>query len=347
MKKLKKEKEKQFMANKYGHLGICDYDIIPRKNSFVVELYLEENYKDGGKTRIEIFKSKNNNYSSMFESENYELYILDEEFKTTHSIKQIKYYIKGEYKKKYKTAIQHFSEKINIVNLCEYASQIHNLINHTTYIYCLPLGYTFLLCNSITKKFPRDIAKLIAHKILFFLPQKIEKTKKKMMSPKEMQDVLNNSNVMVKKYLCKFLKKKYNFNFSNVSVCMGELIYIYVDNNFAIRIENYCYNTDLIHGNNIYVFYRSIVPFTMPIEAVKHNKDYKEEYLPIFMYFSKLENISNIYNYIDENYEFLYLTTYIQKLPLAYTFILSNNKNKIFPREIAKLIVRKLLFFIF
>jgi len=177
MKKLKKEKEKQFMAKKYGHLGICDYDIIPRKNSFVVELYLEENYKDGGKTRIEIFKSKNNNYSSMFESENYELYILDEEFKTTHSIKQIKYYIKGEYKKKYKAAIQHFSEKINIVNLCEYASQIHNLINHTTYIYCLPLGYTFLLCNRITKIFPRDIVKLITHKILFFF-EKISSSKK-------------------------------------------------------------------------------------------------------------------------------------------------------------------------
>jgi len=179
MKKFKKEKEKQFMAKKYGHLGICDYYIIPGGNSLVVGLYLEENYKEGGKTRIEIYKSQNNKYSSMFKTESGEIYIIDEEFDIRYSIEEIKYYTTVSYKKKYKTAIQHFSEKINIVNLCEYAAQIYNLINHTTYIYCLPKAYTFLLCNKTKKQFPKEIAKLIAHKILFFLPQKNWKRKKK------------------------------------------------------------------------------------------------------------------------------------------------------------------------
>jgi len=170
-----------------------------------------------------------------------------------------------------------------------------------------------------------------------------------MLSPKEMQDVLSNSNVMIKKYLCKFLNKKYNFNILNVSVNTGKWVYIYLENYFYIRIsivDDGSYEANLINCQKWYILYNSIIPSIPAIEVIKHNEYYKEEYLPIFMYFSKLENISNIYNYIDENYKFLYFTTYIQKLPLAYTFLLSNNKNKIFPREIAKLIVRKLLFFL-
>jgi len=148
---------------------------------------------------------------------------------------------------------------------------------------------------------------------------------------------------VVRKYLCKFLNKKFNFNFSEIRgqkyILLDEDFYIYLDKDTRNN-----YYADLISGCHSYTLYN--VLFKMPIECIKLNPSYKKKYLPIFMYFSKSENISNIYNYIDENYKFLYLTTYIQKLPLAYTFILSNNKNKIFPREIAKLIVRKLLFFL-
>ncbi len=58
-----------------------------------------------------------------------------------------------------------------------------------------------------------------------------------------------------------------------------------------------------------------------------------------------MKNIKdNLHNYLLETLKFMFDTDYIDNLPKAYTFLLSNYKNKIFPKEIAKLIAKKLLF---
>jgi hypothetical protein len=46
--------------------------------------------------------------------------------------------------------------------------KIYNLLCSTHYIRYLPLVYTFLLCNRHTKSFLKEIAHIIANKILFF-----------------------------------------------------------------------------------------------------------------------------------------------------------------------------------
>lgn len=53
-------------------------------------------------------------------------------------------------------------------NLLNYLRETLIFMFDTDYIDNLPKAYTFLLCNSFVRQFPRDIAKLITHKILFF-----------------------------------------------------------------------------------------------------------------------------------------------------------------------------------
>jgi hypothetical protein len=72
-------------------------------------------------------------------------------------------------------AIEFFSELENIKEFCEYLCNISALLYKTPYIYSLPLAYTFLLCNKSTNTFPKDITKLIGHKILFFKIEIVEK----------------------------------------------------------------------------------------------------------------------------------------------------------------------------
>jgi len=72
------------------------------------------------------------------------------------------------------------TNKIQIQKLINYKKEISNLLEELCYkmyftdelILLQKQYYTFLLCNSLTRKFPKDIAKIIANKILFFLTQK-------------------------------------------------------------------------------------------------------------------------------------------------------------------------------
>jgi hypothetical protein len=92
--------------------------------------------------------------------------------------------------KKYQHLIEYFENSGNRTKIIDYANYINKFLWTTPYIFVLPKAYTFLLCNRTTKIFPRDIAKLITHKILFFflkkfLPQKkIKKLKKKKLNKK-------------------------------------------------------------------------------------------------------------------------------------------------------------------
>lgn len=53
----------------------------------------------------------------------------------------------------------------------DYQSELLTLYLCTKYLDNLPKAYTFILSSSSTKTFCRDITKLIAHKILFFIFQ--------------------------------------------------------------------------------------------------------------------------------------------------------------------------------
>ncbi len=177
LEKIKKDKSRikksaynyfnKIMNKKYGFLGICDFLSIQRPTSNNVVLYLEENYEDGEKSKIEI-SFISNYYTSLFCFDDSYIAIMDS--MGVGSIKKIKEHI--DYKPQYEQAILYFSETENIKNCIEYTTWIHNLIYSTTYINCLPLAYTFLLSNNKTKIFHRDIAKLIVHKLLFFPPPK-------------------------------------------------------------------------------------------------------------------------------------------------------------------------------
>lgn len=154
---------KKIMDKKYGYLGICDFIFIHRPNNHTVVLYLEENYEDGEKIKIEISFNRNN-YTSLFCYDDSYLSIIDS--MGIGSIKKIHGHY--DFKPQYDPAIQYFSEIENIKNCIDYTTRVHNLVYRTTYIHCLPLVYTFLLSNKITRMFPKDIAKLITHKMLFF-----------------------------------------------------------------------------------------------------------------------------------------------------------------------------------
>jgi hypothetical protein len=52
--------------------------------------------------------------------------------------------------------------------LMAYVYKMYNLYVNTDYLDDLPLATTFLLCNSKTRIFPKDIANIITNKILFF-----------------------------------------------------------------------------------------------------------------------------------------------------------------------------------
>lgn len=154
---------KKIMDKKYGYLGICDFIFIHRPNNHTVVLYLEENYEDGEKIKIEI-SFKRNNYTSLFCYDDSYLSIIDS--MGIGSIKKIHGHY--DFKPQYDPAIQYFSEIENIKNCIEYATWIYNFVYSTTYIYALPLAYTFLLSNQKNKIFPKEIAKLITQKLLFF-----------------------------------------------------------------------------------------------------------------------------------------------------------------------------------
>lgn len=164
----------KFMHKKYDSLNIGVYDYNVRKNHYdgivypvKVELYLEK-----GKyypIKIVIVYNGETFFSSL-DAFNHGCTITSHYAKYT--FENIKSSLMADYSDAYEAAILYFAKVENIKSVSEYALQIYNFISCTTYIYCLPLAYTFLLCNKTKKQFPKDIAKLIVHKILFFLQQK-------------------------------------------------------------------------------------------------------------------------------------------------------------------------------
>ncbi len=84
-----------------------------------------------------------------------------------NALNDVKYVYGDEYDSKYDDIILYFSDLGNTKACGDYILQIHELLYSTPYIFVLPKAYTFLLCNSHSRKFPKEIAKLIAHKILF------------------------------------------------------------------------------------------------------------------------------------------------------------------------------------
>lgn len=75
---------------------------------------------------------------------------------------------------------------------------------------------------------------------------------------------------------------------------------------------------------------------------ISHIPDVKENHFKIIMYFRELKNIQKEYNYIIK----IFTTDYLLTLSNAYTFLLCNHNTKTFPRDIAKLIAHKILFFL-
>ena len=159
----------KFMHKKYDSLNIGVYDYNVRINHYdgivypvKVELHLEKGVDYP--IKIEILYNGKTFFSSI-DAFNHGCTITSHYAKYT--FENIKSSLMAEYSDAYEAAILYFAKVENIKSISEYALQIYNLIYCTTYIYCLPKAYTFLLCNNKNKIFPKDIAKLITHKILF------------------------------------------------------------------------------------------------------------------------------------------------------------------------------------
>jgi len=164
-------------------------------------------------------------------------------------------------------------------------------------------------------------------------------------SPKDIQATLDKSVELIEKYLCKFLNKKYNFNFSEINVFRGQLSKIHLNKDLSIHIDynNRFYSAVLFNFKDNQSFTLYCESFKWPTEVIE--RVCTGENLPIVMYFNERKNIDEVYNYIKSNYEFLFTSTYLHSLPKAYTFLLSNKITRMFPRDIAKLIANKILFF--
>ena len=159
----------KFMHKKYDSLNIGVYDYNVRINHYdgivypvKVELHLEKGVDYP--IKIEILYNGKTFFSSI-DAFNHGCTITSHDAKYT--FENIKSSLMAEYSHEDEAAILYFAKVENIKSISEYALQIYNLIYCTTYIYCLPKAYTFLLCNNKNKIFPKDIAKLITHKILF------------------------------------------------------------------------------------------------------------------------------------------------------------------------------------
>ena len=134
-------------------------DIYVERNFDYLCLYLDKPYNK--KAYIGINKYIRH-YECFLNYNNY-VYVLNI---NTHSLGNISHITNV--KENHFKIIMYFLELKNIQKEYNYIIKIFT----TDYLLTLSKAYTFLLCNCITKKFPRDIAKLIVHKLLFFLPQK-------------------------------------------------------------------------------------------------------------------------------------------------------------------------------
>ena len=168
-------------------------------------------------------------------------------------------------------------------------------------------------------------------------------------SPKELQDDADESRANVWKYLCKLVNTKYKFEFVKVKSDDTPLTieYIHLDFDYKTPFLSISWDEDysayLKSKYSTYCVYDGDI--IEQIDEIKSDPLYKPQYLQAIIFFSKPDNIKEFCNYIIRTYKFLYLTTYIYALPKAYTFLLCNFHSRTFPKEIAKLIAYKLLFF--
>ncbi len=171
---------------------------------------------------------------------------------------------------------------------------------------------------------------------------------KEIRTPKENREIWWQDKINIAVMMNKFLYTRYKF--------LGETFsYGYADdNNWGVCVTIWL-DTDVyisIYGETSALVVKNCTHQLFPNngmrlpQAMKSIQNYKEEYWNIMEYFADVENIVLLKQYCADCYDFLYTTTYLPSLPLAYTFLLCNKTKKLFPKEIAKLIAHKLLFFL-
>jgi hypothetical protein len=120
-----------------------------------------------------------------------------------------------------------------------------------------------------------------------------------------------------------------------ITLCLEE------DCNIAIAIEYVMPSIQIqfCKGGHDYVFYKynGLSEDLLP--------EHIEKYKDFINYFKNGKNRTDFINYYLDIYNLVHNTDYLILLPKAYTFLICNKKNKLFPRGVDKIIINKLLFF--
>ena len=219
----------------------------------------------------------------------------------------------------------------NVDTLFAKVKKVTHLCYYTNYLINLPKAYTFLLSSQSLLRC-RDISKIIAHKILFFLfvfsgfftYKKIEKLNSK---KKIMNEILDENATLIgrtKLYLAKRLEKIFFENgvrnITNLQIGGYCIIFSCTIDNTKQKIN--------ISSNGILIYNSVFINFRF-IQQQIINAPNSTLVLELIY---RLKNLCYYNNYLDN-------------LPKAYTFLICNKKNNIFCRDISKIIAQKILFF--
>lgn len=280
----------------------------------------------------------------------------------------------------YKNTIEFFTKPENVKEICSYAIRINKFLYDTTYIVSLPKAYTFLLSNKKNKIFPKEIAKLIVHKLLFFLPQKKIENEKENRMEKRIEEFWNSKTGKINDYVGRLViceAKKFGVQFDKVDTILyvgwagPEILPIFLvidliceNKKINIDIEEIC--EDYLHNPTVMACrLEDIMEFSSNGTITFDNGCsyelgrldwYKESMQSQLTQFSKpdalrafLTDVPTMTKICETTYTVYsqFYLNYFSSLPKAYSFLLCNSKNKIFPKEIAKIIAYKILFFIF
>jgi hypothetical protein len=155
----------------------------------------------------------------------------------------------------------------------------------------------------------------------------------------------------------KFIRKKYlwinikNVYFSHNSIILDlqsgndRMVFVNID----VYREDCCRRVILCMNNSAYNLYTNRNLYTnlnlSTIETIKQHSSYKEEHKDIILYFMNEMKIIEFIKYFMNIYKLVHETDYLISLPKAYTFLICNKKNKLFPRGVDKIIINKLLFY--
>jgi len=243
-----------------------------------------------------------------------------------------------------------------IENIIAYKNSMDNLFGELCYkmqntdelIILQKQYYTFLL--SSRKTFPRDISKIIAHKILFFLPQKIEKPKNKKMI--RLGKELGKYEKDMKLYIMAKIKNRFNdIKFHRCTNCITDNVKIhdcvdYIDCLLQSNCEvNDGYLTLKLHSqiNNSC----KMIPHSRSFDYCLKKKcdGYRCEPMENIQAQKIIDNRKEITDtFTDLCYKMYYTDELILLQKQYYTFLLSSRKT--FPKDIKNLIVHKILFFL-